>query len=212
MITRRAFLGQAASVLTSSVLGVPFLQPKGTGVEPEFFIDPAIRRVSASLPPTLADIESRMPVNHDYRHADLETWAHETTHGLHARLRGYRGTHNACYCLGGRYVVLPEPRITLAQVAAAVPVKRRGSRFRNYLVSQQRWWNRQPLYIFDEWFAYYNDALVARELGRKPQDGAWEFTYYAEAVALTAGFRNLPLWRLFLWQVDRVAELYGRRP
>jgi hypothetical protein len=59
--------------------------------------------------------------------------------------------------------VLREPRLTLAQVAAAVPADMRGGSYSLYLVQQRRHWNGQPLYILDEWVAYLNGTEIAVE-------------------------------------------------
>jgi len=46
-----------------------------------------IRSPDPRLEPTLGDIESHMPAGHPYRDSRHVTWAHETTHGLNARIR-----------------------------------------------------------------------------------------------------------------------------
>lgn len=181
---------------------------------PEFYPVPALRQVSPSLPPTLRDVESRMPAGHQYRHSDMATWVHETTHGLNARIRNeYRAKNgfpkiNAFYCLNGQAVILHEPPVTIARVASVVPEFLRGRLYQNYLVSQQRYWNNEPLYLCDEWSAYYNDALVSRELGHEPHSGALEFAAYGLAVAQVAGFAAWEIWKFVLWQWQRVQTFY----
>lgn len=182
---------------------------------PEFYPVPQLRQVSPSLPPTLRDVESRMPSGHQYRHADMATWVHETTHGLNALIRNeYRAKNgypkiNAFYCLNGHAVILPEPETTIRRVSEVVPMFARGRLYQNYLVSQQRWWNDRPLYLADEWVSYYNDALVSRELGKTPHPGSLEFAAYCLYVAQLAGFTNVPVWKFVLWQWKRVQEIFG---
>lgn len=182
---------------------------------PDFHPVPALRSVDTSLPPTLRDIESRMPAGHPYRHGDLATWAHETTHGLNARIRNeYRAKHgypkiNAFYCLDGRAVILPEPDTTIRRVSEVVPPMFRGRLYQNYLVSQQQWWNDRPLYLGDEWLSYFHDALVSKEIGRTSHTGALEFSAYMLAVGQLAGFSNWQVWKFILWQWKRVQAVYA---
>lgn len=185
---------------------------------PEFYPVPQLRQVPTNLPPTLRDVESRMPANHQYRHNDLATWVHETTHGLNARIRNeYRAKNgypkiNAFYCLNGRAVILPEPEFTIRRVAEVVPQFVRGRLFSNYLVSQQRWWNDRPLYLCDEWISYYADALVSRELGKTPHTGALEFSAYCLWVAQLAGVSKstVQLWKFTTWNWQRVQAVYNQ--
>jgi len=55
--------------------------------EPKFFEVSQLRQPDASLEPTLAEIDCRMPSGHPYKDSRHVTWAHETTHGLNGRLR-----------------------------------------------------------------------------------------------------------------------------
>jgi hypothetical protein len=66
-------------------------RPPEPGPEPEpdvvFTDEPQLRQVSEQLGKVLGDIESHMPAGHIYRDNDKITWGHETTHGIHSRLR-----------------------------------------------------------------------------------------------------------------------------
>ena len=53
----------------------------------------------------------------------------------------------------------------MSQVASRVPGRERGVNYQHYLVTQQRDWNAQPLYLLDEWTAYIHGAIAARQLG-----------------------------------------------
>lgn len=123
-----------------------------------------VRQVdSTRLGKVLADIESRMPANHEYRDADVITWGHETTHGINSRCRvEIGGNVNAFYCLNGRVGVFREPAIRKSRVAAYVPAHLRGDVFGLYMTGQSDWDDR-PLYVIDEWVAYINGLAVGLE-------------------------------------------------
>lgn len=119
------------------------------------------------MPGVIADLEGHMPENHPYRDSDRITWAHETTHGLHSRLRqlfaplGRRV--NAVYVLRDRALALDEPAHTLQFVGENVPPSLRGEVYPQYLVQQRRYWQNEPLYVLDEWVAYANGSETAIE-------------------------------------------------
>lgn len=169
---------------------------------------------SASLPPTLRDIASRLPKDgRQYRYENLVTWAHEATHGVNAEIKNsYREQHgyppvNGFYCLEGRGVVLDELRTTLRQVAQSVPASLRGSKY-HYLIESQDAWNAQPLFIFDEWVAYYNGAVVARELGRDDDvPFPVELGAYALCVVRTAYSDDAAVRAFVRWHWRRSLEL-----
>jgi len=123
------------------------------------------REVSERLGDVLGDVESRMPRGHIYTDSDQITWTHETTHGLHSRWRQY--FNKPClYVLKGRLCVLTHPNIRLSDVAAQVSPSLRGNGYQ-YLVQQQRYWNNEPLYVFDEWVAYTNGVAAILDLEEK---------------------------------------------
>jgi hypothetical protein len=157
---------------------------------PEITIEEPIRSVS-NLGKVLSDIDSHMPAGHIYRDSDKITWGHETTHGIHSRLRmklsrsrrfygnlleQWRFTPtgrpvywsnariNVMYVLENRAVVIDEPDTTIRAAAQLVPQSLRGGVYRLYMVSQAAQWNDTPLYVFDEWVAYGNGAAVREDL------------------------------------------------
>lgn len=92
------------------------------------------------------------------------TNAHETSHDIHAYLRNQNKSRfdrpiNAVYCLDSRGVIIEEPRILKSQVCAFVPARLQNFRYQTY-VSGAKVWDRQPLYIVDEWVAYTLGAMV----------------------------------------------------
>ncbi len=128
---------------------------------------PPLRQVQTTqLGNVLADIESRMPTGHVYRDQDMVTWAHETTHGINSRLRvaQKRPRVNVFYVTHGRAIVLAEPRVKLAHVAAAVPPRLRGGVYQLYLQQSLRDWNDSPLYVLDEWMGYTNGTAALVDL------------------------------------------------
>ena len=150
-------------------------------------VDPVKER-DTRLEPSLADIESHMPDGHPYMDRRHVTWAHETTHGLNARIRNQSvqieqihsgsvpltlpipeiqdtsvvsGRYNACYVLNNMAFVMEEPPLKLSQIANSVPTSMRGMSYRLYLIQQQQYWNDCPLYVLDEWSAYTNGLSTA---------------------------------------------------
>ena len=122
---------------------------------------PPIRQ--SGLPGLLGELEDRMPAEHIYRdQSDAGGWAHETIHALNSRLRNAAGPGmNAAYFYGCGAVVLREPPITLAQVAAAVT--KRGQLYDTYFVQMRVGWNNQPLFLLDEMSAYLAGAITDYE-------------------------------------------------
>jgi hypothetical protein len=181
-----------------------------------------LRAAPAGVSAFLADVESHLPpeMGMRYRDRDRITWCHETTHGIHAALRN-RYRLPAFYPGGGKCALIEAPAITLGEVAAAVPERFRGTRYNTYLVSQRRDWDREPLYVWDEWVAYNNGTTTGIEEGARPSTGASddavaciELSGYALAVAAAARRRGAPVseqFREFLaWELRRSLDLYAR--
>lgn len=186
--------------------------------EPEFsFLEP-LRKVNSALPPSLQDIESRLPPNHGMRDADLVTWAHEGTHGIDSKHS--RDPVRAFYVLDGRMAKFRHPRLTITEIAAAVPPKLRGDIYRHYLDTQTKWWNEQPLYIMHEWVAYTNGSQVRKELGWAKRGETEEHmaemgVYVSTLVSLTATkdptYDLGPLVAFIRWNVARGRLIAGDR-
>jgi hypothetical protein len=171
-----------------------------------------------------------------YRAPERITWCHETTHGVHADLRNKYG-RPAFYPGGGQCALVEAPPLTLGDVAAVVPQRLRGMRYNVYLVSQRKDWDRDPLYVWDEWVAYNNGTAAGIEEGNRgtrrasasgselslaaPANGASddavaciELSGYAIAVAAAARRKGIPVseqFREFLaWELRRSLALYAR--
>jgi hypothetical protein len=182
--------------------------------EPVWTEAKAIRQVEG-LGDVLGDIESHMPKGHIYSEADRVGWAHETTHGLHARLRNLHnqpGT-NSFYVLEDRAIIIKEPDTTIRRVAAAVPKSLRGMIYNDYML--QAWgWNEIPLYIFDEWVAYGNGAAVRHDLkiqGRSETVRfALEMNVYAMTLMYVVNPKDKQLKNFFMWNTERTMDLYWK--
>lgn len=201
----------AALVLSLICLSVP-------ADEPEFsFLEP-LHPVRPGLPLSLQDIESRLAADHDLRGEDEITWAHEGTHYIDSRLS--RDPVRAFYCLRGRVARVRHPKISITQVAAAVPLKLRGAIYQQYLVNQRRHWDQQPLYIVHEWLAYTNGSQVRKELGWEKRGETERHmaemgVYVSVLVSLTEthdpDYNLGPLVTFIRWNVARGREIVGER-
>jgi hypothetical protein len=145
---------------------------------------------------------------------DPGNWAHELCHWVNSLLRvdGY----NSFYVLGGRYLTLPEPKVTIEQVADNVPADQRGKGYKLYLVTMRRYWNNQPLYILDEATAYTTGLAHHVELGQKDNSrmmSANEFVVYSRVLLetvkrLVPSYVDMPdLEEYINWNAGRVASL-----
>lgn len=127
------------------------------------FVEQEIRRANVSRSKSLNDIESHMPAGHIYVDEDEVTWAHETTHGLNARMRNKYG-HPCFYLLNDVGFGCEKQNFTLREVANKIDPEDRGRSYQLYLIDQQRYWNDTPTYVLDELNAYTNGSIVATEL------------------------------------------------
>jgi hypothetical protein len=181
-----------------------------------------LRAAPSGVGPFLADVESRLPpaMGTRYRDPSHVTWCHETTHGIHADLRNHYRLP-AFYPGGGRFALVEPPAVTLGEVAAAVPAQLRGERYQLYLVKQRREWDRDPLYVWDEWVAYDNGTTTGIEEAGRGQTGmsddavaCIEMSGYALAVAAAARRKGVPVSEQFrevlAWELRRSMSLYAR--
>jgi hypothetical protein len=162
---------------------------------------PATRRPHGRMPAKLYDLESRMPTWHSYRHRLPVTWAHETTHGLNSHLRNRRNSPriNAFYIYDGRAILATEPDFLLSDAASQIPRALRGRLYRQYAVSQTRYWDDRPLYLFDEWCAYQNGSLLALDINETSREDSLEsciemlaYCTYVTIGVVKNGVRILP--------------------
>ncbi len=189
------------------------------------------RELEVSTRTVLRDIESHLPTEYGsyYSDSDRITWAHETSHGIHAHLRNYFNTTgrraNAFYVTENRACLVVEPGIRKSDVADYVPASLHGSRYELYITGQVEW-DDTPLYVWDEWNAYVNGGATGVDLaehglwGSEWRDGVagqLEFTIYAIAVAMAVEaldpgyFAAETQFREFLaWNARRAMDLYRR--
>ncbi len=113
----------------------------------------------------LGDIDSHLRAGHPYKERDRVSWAHETTHGINARICDEFGVANGYYLLDNRGFVLAKSGVTLRRLANAIPQSMRGFVYRTYLVEAQQWSNEDALFVVNELIAYTNGAIVGKQLG-----------------------------------------------
>lgn len=230
-ITRRLFLqGLAGSLFLAG--------EQKTGPEPQWTKVHALRSPdpTAAPYPVLADIDSHLPAtgllsSASFRDPDLGHWAHEGTHGVNSLVRNARGADvNAVYCLGSRAAIIKEPKpVTLQDVAAYVPNVLRTGRYA-FSVANGRAaidWQKQPLYVLDEWCSYQNGSLQRLEMVRRRQpigDGSStlrftaEFAMFSLAVAMAIHaaeqkgrlkYDHTQLRRTMAWLWNRMMQLFA---
>jgi hypothetical protein len=188
----------------SLIIGFIAAAPNYTRLEPEWARYPAVKAVDRSLGVVLGDIESHLPSGHPYKESDRVTWAHESTHGINSYIRNeYQGKVNALYCLHDRAVVLLEPNTTISNIARYVPNSLRGQMYQNYLVGQESW-NKESLYIFDEWVSYTNGTAAGLDLART---GRWQGGQRSDTVQYMLEFDVLALCVAYV--VDPNNVIYG---
>jgi hypothetical protein len=190
-------------------------------VDPVFINVPPVREAPTNDGKVIHDLEERMPVRHPYRDSNKITWAHETTHGLQANIRnsnvGPGRPKNAFYWLQGRAILCVEPTFRMQTYADLVPVAVRGQIYRQYMVSQRRWWDDRPLYPWDEWTAYANGSVARHELGI--EEGSSEVTFMLEMLVYSAHVlihigdsdvseENVQRERAFAWMANRSFEIF----
>lgn len=116
--------------------------------------------------PVLQDIRNHLPSTHQFASHDKVNYVHEGTHGINAQLR--RKYHKpGFYCLNNKaYIFNRESPGTLNDVAVMIPQSLRGNAYHLYLISQQKDWNNQPSYLFDEFSAYINGSKSREKTDR----------------------------------------------
>ncbi len=170
----------------------------GSGVR---FLDYRATRTDtgAAWGPVLTDIQNHLPPSYGdmYWFEDsYMTAGHETTHGINSDIRNNHndtgGRANGFYVLENRGVVVQEPNIRKADALPFIPQALQGSRHQLYMIEQTAW-DDTPTYVFDEWTAYINGAMVGvDEVERNIYRGQWtdgvygalEFVVYSMAIAM----------------------------
>lgn len=158
--------------------------------------------------------------------------AHETTHFLNKALRKKyawkvtSGRIGVFYVLDGRAVVLAEPNIKKRDIIPYIPEFMKddnpGSSYSTYIKNDA--WDDHPLYVFDEWVSYTNDALCGIDDVRNGiykdghvngMDGTIEFSVYAVALGMAVKEMDPEYWnanskfRGFLkWHIKRSIDTY----
>lgn len=155
---------------------------------------------------------------------DPGNWAHELTHYVNSMFRRaatkqYSRKSNGCYISGGYALTLPEPSLTLADIARLVPQELRTTTYQIYLKDQQKWWNREPLYVLDEATAAYN-GLLYQVQARKTDNGRekllrnWIGLTKVLVVAVEKkdpGYSHLPQLKAFVAWYGQAGDLLADR-
>ena len=177
----------------------------------------------------LTDIKNHLPESEirQYQFPDKNTDAHESTHGIHSYLCNNKnpvGDRSYYWLYPGqnKAVKIKEPNFTIADIAKIVPDSLKKSRFQLYLVQQRRYWDKEPIYLWDEWVAYCNGAECGIELMNKKSykpgknDSSWgvlEFNVYATYVAIAQkkhdpNYDNKQLLEFLAWNLERGMNIY----
>ena len=135
------------------------------------------------------------------------TNVHETAHGIHSELRNEHQSLfdypiNAFYCLDGKAVILPEPKIKLRHVSKYIPEILRSYRHKTYLIEQLKYWDDQPTYLLDEWSCYLlgSECAVDDHSNNMPLEktdaisGSLEFSIYSIALAISIKEHDANYW------------------
>jgi len=220
-----------AGIVILCLLGT---DPQKCTVEEPVWTEFKATREVTGLGEVLNDIESHMHKGHIYRDQDKITWGHETTHGIHSKLRSkysqnysymidrnMRGQStcisldkiNCFYVLGDQVAIVKEPNTTIRRVAGAVPESLRGDIYNLYML-QSSAWNDTPLYIFDEWVAYGNGAAVRHDLKIQNRSEtvlyALEMNVYAMTLMYAINSNDKQLKAFFMWNTERTMSLYWK--
>jgi hypothetical protein len=182
---------------------------------------PPVRQPHAKAIPVLTDLYFRVP-NPEYfkdqtEPGDLVTHVHELTHGVSNRLHATTKAHGI-YLLEGRGIVLKHPKVTIEQVARAVPKGERGSIYDLYMVKQRKDWNHSPIYLLDEANAYIHGCLAHKQsdLGKKREETyryAKEMLRYCDYLVKVVeqhdpNYPDLETLRAFnVWQKERLEKI-----
>lgn len=127
---------------------------------------------------------SKNPVTNESRSTNV----HETAHMISSDIRNeYRGNNNGFYFENSRGVVIDHPNLTIRDVGPYVPKNLRGYRYQLYFVDQLKYWNKEPLYIMEEWNCYRLGGASAVEDHKQninlertdAVSGAFEFMIYS---------------------------------
>lgn len=174
---------------------------------------------------TAREVFERVPPHQRFSDARLATRVHEDLHQVASLLRqahGGTGRVNAVYVGGDRAAIVAEPPgVTLAQVAQRVPVSMRGMAYQLYLVQQQRWWQREPCYVLDEWAAYHAAARLGvesagAEAAASDLQQTVEMAVYSLVLSATAeratGYDATQLRALVSWIVAATNATYAASP
>lgn len=177
----------------------------------------------------LTDIVNHLPQSFgtQYRYPDdKNTWAHETSHGICSHLCNTLNTSGRdmfyLYVGYNKAVGIKQPNVKISQVAALVPYTLQKSRFNLYLIDQRKYFEDDPIYLFDEWVAYCNGLECSIEVYNKKLENpnksdvalsVVEFNVYVAYVIIAQkkhdpNYDNKQLFEFTAWNMKRAMKLY----
>jgi hypothetical protein len=152
----------------------------------------------------------------------LFTAEHENTHDMNSVFRNAESSIfpiNAVYAYPKTVFIVREPNFRLSDVANKIPGSMRGISYNTYLLSQQTWWQNEPLNVLDEWYAYTNGTIYYKETNQMNSAGfslshAMEMTNYSIVLLAMAKedvkYDCTTLTKCIQFNSRRLANLYVR--
>lgn len=153
------------------------------------------------------DINNHVPTDKD-NNSDKITEVHETTHEINGLLTKEK-KKPSFYLLNNKAACFDKIPGTLKEVAESIPEDLRGSVYQLYLIKQQRYWNNERSYLFNEFSAYLNGSLAREQLRIKDRTETLEQSLQLLVYAYYAAKTNDSkiVWK---YQAKRTMELYRR--
>jgi hypothetical protein len=193
-IADRLFFGLIAAFLALCAAAAAF------GSEQDFSpAPPIVRRPPPGAPAILGDAYARLLDAERHRDPldprDAVTLTHECCHGVSALadvVNGARHSRHSIYVGDGKVISIRHPRVTIRDVAAAIPKADRSGPFsvmaKTYLVDQAADWNERPVYLVEEWVGYTHGAIYRQAAGIEDRsDTVWRAQVFERWVRVFAG-------------------------
>ncbi len=157
----------AIVALVFYVLG---LNPLSPAYEPPFLhFDPAGAddshgRLEDCFSRLIPKYQTEVSKNDKFGPPDKPNVCHEATHYIISMLRCATADENddAVYIDHGRYLIFDHPKVTLTQVQTYLDDYQK-THIRDVMETWEQW-DKEPLYILDEWCAYCNGTICAKEV------------------------------------------------
>lgn len=173
MITRRDIIDLVLCLLVLAALGVCYFNRTPSGpVEPHWLAfnpdgaDDSHGRLEDCFSRLIQKYKTEVSKNDKFGPPDKPNVCHEATHYIISMLRCADDPKNenndAVYIDHGRYLLFDHPKVTLKQVQTYLTEDER-THIRDVMETWENW-DKEPLYILDEWCAYSNGTICAKEV------------------------------------------------